>query len=258
MRPYLTVEHPLRFAHRGSRVLWPENTMMAFQGAVDLGYVYLETDVRASADHVLYAFHDATLERLTNGRGPIARWESAELDRLDAAYRFGDFEHRGAGVKIPRLAELVTTFPAARINLDLKSDDTVSLAAAFVLGRGLEDRVLAGSFSDRRLRAFRKLTQGRVATSAGPAEAGAAWLASRAGRGFRSSADALQVPRRLRGRRPVDARFVRAAHAAGKQVHVWTVDDPADMHRFLDMGADGIITDRPDLLNEVVAERAAG
>ncbi len=258
MRPYLAAEHPLRFAHRGSRVLWPENTMPAFQGAIDLGYRYLETDVRASADGVLYAFHDRTLERVTSGLGPIAEWRSDELDRLDAAFFFDpahDYPRRGEGVRLPRLEEVMAAFPHAHVNVDVKAAETVPLLARFVLDRGLEERVLVGSFFDARIRAFRKLTGGRVVTSAGPLEVAACWLASRLGRGLATPADALQLPARTGGREVVDARLVRAAHAAGKQVHVWTVDDPGRMRHFLDLGADGIITDRPDVLAEVVAAR---
>ncbi len=259
MRGYLAAEHPLRLAHRGSRVLWPENTMRAFQGAVDLGYRYLETDVRASADGVLYAFHDRTLERVTNGLGPIAEWRSDELDRLDAAFHFAPdrgHPHRGAGIGIPRLAEVMAAFPEVHVNVDVKAAETVPLLARFVLDRGLEERVLVGSFFDARVAAFRRLTMGRVATSAGPVEVAACWLASRLGRGLPTPADALQLPDRAQGRQVVDARLVRAAHAAGKQVHVWTVDDPDRMRHYLDLGADGIVTDRPDLLADVVADRA--
>ncbi len=258
MRPYLAAEHPLRLAHRGSRVLWPENTMPAFQGAVDLGYRYLETDVRASADGVLYAFHDRTLERVTNGLGPIAEWRSDELDRLDAAFFFdpaGGHPRRGEGIRIPRLEEVLASFPDARVNVDVKAPETVPLLARLVLDHGLEERILVGSFFDARIRAFRRLTAGRVATSAGPVEVAACWLASRLGRVLATPADALQLPERARGREVIDARLVRAAHDAGKQVHVWTVDDPGRMMYFLDLGVDGIVTDRPDLLAEVVAGR---
>ncbi len=259
MKPYLTHEHPIRMAHRGSRLLWPENTMPAFQGAVDLGYRYIETDVRASADGVLFAFHDRHLERLTDASGRFAARSAADLARLDAAYHFragSGYPWRGGGIHIPTLDEVLNTFPGVLFNLDVKADDTVALLAAFVVERGLEDRVLIGSFHDHRLRRFRRLTAARVATSAGPAEAGALWAASRAGFGLRTAADAYQLPDRHRGLAPVDASLVAAAHAAGKHVHVWTVNEAVEMHRFLDLGVDGLITDRPDVLNDVIAERS--
>ena len=257
MRPYLGHEHPLRFAHRGGAALWPENTMMAFQGSVDLGYRYLETDVRATADGVLVLFHDHHLGRLTNGAGRVEQWRWEELRRLDAAYHFGPsdgFPHRGRGLGIPQLADLLVAFPEVMVNIDLKQPGIEELLARTVAAGGYEDRVLIGSFKDRRIARFRKASSGRVATSAGPAETLVLWSASRIGRPAPITADALQVPVRAGGLTVVDRRFVAAAHAAGKQVHVWTVDEPNEMRRLLAHGVDGIMTDRPDLLNDVVAE----
>lgn len=256
MRPYLSHEHPIRLAHRGSRLLWPENTMVAFQGAVDLGYRYIETDVHLSRDGRVVVFHDDGLERLTDGSGRVWDHDWAELRRFDAACRFdeaGDFPLRGRGVSIPLFEEAVAAFPDVLWNIDLKQAGIES-AVAEVVGRlGLEDRVLIGSFHDARIRRFRRLTEGRVATSAGPREVAAAWSAAGVGSGPRGAADAYQVPER--GGVLVTRRFVTAAHRAGKQVHVWTVNDPAIMHRLLDQGVDGIVTDRPDLLNAVVEAR---
>ena len=255
MKPYLTHEHPIRLAHRGSRVLWPENTMVAFQGAVDLGYRYLECDVRADADDTLYTFHDRHLDRLTDGTGPIRAKRSPEVAALDAAHRFdaaGGYPLRGTGVTVPRLEEVLTTFPDVAVNVDLKGAGVAALLPALLRRLRAEDRVLAGGFLDHRVLAFRRRTRGRVATSSGPAETALFWLASRFGRGVTAGADALQVPEVARGLRVVDPKFVRAAHAAGKQVHVWTVNDAGDMRRLLEIGVDGIVTDRPDVLNEVL------
>jgi len=251
MKPFLTHEHPLRLAHRGSRVLWPENTMVAFQGAVDLGYRYIETDVRVSADGQVVIFHDPTLERLTDGVGKFHEREWDGLCRLDAAFWFdpdGGFPLRGSGVQMPLLEEAVVTFPDQMFNIDLKQSGTAEQVAAEVRRLGIQDRVLIGSFRDRRIRAFRRAVSG-VATSAGPAE-----VAGALSRGPRPGvlADAYQVPERAAGLRIVSRRFVERANAADKQVHVWTVNDPSDMRRLLELGVDGIITDRPDLLNDVV------
>lgn len=251
MKPFLTHEHPLRFAHRGSRVLWPENTMVAFQGAVDLGYRYIETDVRLSRDGRVVIFHDHTLERLTDGEGKFHERGWDDLRRLDAAYRFdpdGGFPLRGTGVTMPLLEEVAAAFPDQLFNIDLKQPGTSEQIADEVRRLRIEDRVLIGSFHDRRIRAFRRAGPG-VATSAGPAEV-ARTLVRRPHPG--TGADAYQVPERGAGLRVVTRRFVDRAHAADKQVHVWTVNDPADMQRLLDLGVDGIVTDRPDLLNEVV------
>ncbi len=254
MRAFLTHEHPIRFAHRGSRVLWPENTMVAFQGAVDLGYRYLETDVHVSRDDRVVIFHDHTLERLTDGAGKFHEQDWGDLRHLDAAFRFdpeSGFPLRGTGVGIPLLEEAVAAFPEQLFNIDLKQPGTAERVAAEVRRLGIEDRVLIGSFHDRRIRAFRRAASG-VATSAGPAEVARA-LSRRPRSGV--GADAYQVPERGAGLRIVTKRFIERAHAADKQVHVWTANVAADMQRLLDFGVDGIITDRPDVLNKVVSGR---
>lgn len=258
MRPFLSHEHPIRMAHRGSRVLWPQNTMVAFQGAADLGFRYLETDVHISADGVVILFHDDHLEDLTDGAGKVWDHDWNHLSRLDAAYWFDPergFPRRGTGVGIPRLADVVESFPDALLNLDLKQPGIEEVVAAEVRRLGLEDRVLIGSFHDARIRRFRQVTGGRVATSAGPGETARALAAAVAGAAPGGAADAYQVPLRAGPIRVAGRRFVEAAHRSGKQVHVWAVDDPAEMHRLLDLGVDGIITDRPDLLTRVLEER---
>jgi len=250
MKPYFTHEHPIRFAHRGSRVLWPENTMPAFQGAVDLGYRYLELDVHLSRDGAVVVFHDDRLERLTDGSGKVWDHTWEELRTLDAAHNFdeeGGHPLRGAGIRIPLLEELARTFPDTLLNIDLKQKGIEEVVAGLIERIGAEDRVLIGSFRDWRIATFRRLTHGRVALSAGPREVARALAACRLRLPIGGPADALQIPRRIASKR-----LVVSAHAAGKQVHVWTVNDPEEMRALIDIGVDGIITDRPDLLNEVV------
>ncbi len=201
-----------------------------------------------SHDGRVVVFHDHDLGRLTDGAGKVFDHDWAELRRLDAAYGFGaadGFPHRGTGVTIPLLEEVAATFPDCLFNIDLKQAAIAEPVAAEIVRTGLEERVLIGSFHDRRIRAFRRAAPD-VATSAGPIEV-AAFLLRRGGH-----ADAYQVPEKAGGWRIVSSRFVRRAHEAGKQVHVWTVDDKPTMRRLLDLGVDGIVTDRPDLLNEVV------
>jgi glycerophosphoryl diester phosphodiesterase len=251
MKPYLSHEHPIRLAHRGSRLLWPENTMSAFQGAVDLGYRYIETDVHVTRDGRVVIFHDNDLERLSDGVGTFAKHDWADLRKLDVAFGFqpdADFPLRGTGVTMPLFEEAVKSFPQQMWNVDLKQSGIAERVAAEVRRLGIEDRVLIGSFHDRRIRAFRHAAPD-VATSAGPLEV-ARSLARRPRR--HGGADAYQVPERGSGMRLVTKRFVDRAHKADKHVHVWTVNDPVDMRRLLDLGVDGIITDRPDLLNEVL------
>jgi glycerophosphoryl diester phosphodiesterase len=257
VKPFLTHEHPIRFAHRGSRVLWPQNTMVAFQGAIDLGYRYLETDVHMSGDGKVVVFHDDRLERLTDGTGCVWDHDWDELRRLDAAYSFGadeGFTLRGSGVSIPLLEEVLRSFPDALLNIDLKQDAIEAAVAEEIDRLDAHDRVLVGSFHDHRIARFREETAGAVATSAGPGEARASFWAAMRRQEVQAEADAFQVPERSGLMRVPRRRFITAAHDAGKQVHVWTVNDPARMRRLLDLGVDGIITDRPDLLDSVITE----
>lgn len=258
MRPFFSDQTPLAIAHRGSRLLWPENTMEAFQNAVDLGYRYLETDLHRTSDGVLVTFHDDTLDRTTDGTGPISRLSWEELTHLDAAYRFApheDFPRRGQGVRIPALSEVLEAFPDARLVLDLKQPGFEAELAGFLADHGAEDRVIVGAFSDARLARFRRASRGRVATSSGPAETLAIWTASRFRRPLRTKADALQVPEDFAFTVLADAKLVEAAEAAEKQVHVWTVNDPDHMARFLDAGVHALITDRPDTLKQLLESR---
>jgi glycerophosphoryl diester phosphodiesterase len=249
---YLDAPRPLAFAHRGGayhpEIEGLENTLVAFAHAVDLGYTYLETDVHVTSDGVLLAFHDTVLDRVTDRTGNIAEstWEEVQQALIGGAER------------VPTLAALFDAFPGARFNIDLKSDGAVEALAAFIEEREAWDRVLVGSFSGRRMRAFRRRTRGRVATSAGPLEV-AAFLLAPSGRLARlltrGHPVALQVPHR-HGRLPVTTRgLVRRAHAAGVQVHVWTIDDPIEMNVLLDRGVDGVMTDRTDILRDVLRAR---
>lgn len=254
-------EHPIAIAHRGSRILWPENTMMAFSGAVQLGYRYLETDLHMSSDGTLVTFHDDTLERTTNGTGSVSKRTLSELKQLDAAYRFDPvhhFPHRGTGVEIPTLQELVETFPDCVYTLDMKQPGLESALAKAILELEIQDQVIVGSFKDRRTRRFRKLSQPGVATSSATWETARLVFSARAGHPVNIKADALQVPVGMKGITVVDQKLVDGAHALGKQVHVWTVNDPDEMTDLLDMGVDGIITDRPDLLSDVMHQRGTG
>lgn len=248
--PFLDDGGPLlAFAHRGGArhpdLLGRENTMAAFTHATALGYRYLETDVHLTRDGVLVAFHDALLDRVSDGVGSIADLDTTALARV-----------RVAGEEVPSLAEVVDAFPEARFNLDLKADAVVEPLATFVLERGLHDRVLVGSFSSRRLHRFRALVGPRVPTSAAPLEVAAyVVLPGRLAHRLAPRVAALQVPHRVQGLPVASARLVRRAHAVGVQVHVWTVDDPDEMRLLLDRGVDGLMTDRTDVLASVLGVR---
>ena len=237
--------------------MWPENTMHAFHGALELGYRYVETDVRISKDGHVVVFHDASLERTTNGTGKVIAHDLADLRQLDAAYHFdhpGGHPLRGKGVGISTLADVFAEFPDTHFNIDLKGPGMEWAVADVVREAGREDSVLIGSFIGRRTAKFRRITQRAIATSAGPRDTLAMFAASRRGRYVKRPVEAYQLPFNYRSL-PIDQKYVDAIHDAGAQVHFWTVNEKPDMHRLLDLGADGIVTDRPDLLYEVITER---
>jgi glycerophosphoryl diester phosphodiesterase len=249
---------PVAIAHRGSRVLWPENTETSFQGAYELGYRHFETDLHLTADGAVVCFHDPTVDRTTDSTGPVESLTLAQLQSLNAGFRHGTsdgYRYRETGTRVPTLGWLLTTFPDTSVVVDLKCDGLAEPLADLINELEAHERLIVGSFSDARVAEFRAITKGKVATSVGPTAARMWVLASRVGRGAGRDADALQLPTHLRGVRVVDEKLVRAAHNAGLQVHVWTVNTVAEMNRLLDMGVDGIITDRPDLLKEVLVER---
>lgn len=244
----------IAFAHRGG-ALHPdleglENTLAAFTHAVALGYRCLETDVHVTRDGVLLAFHDTHLDRVTDGSGAIADLTYAEVQAALV----------GGREPVPTLAELVEAFPQVRFNIDIKSRAAAAPLAAFVLERDLGARVLVGSFSPAALREFRRRTGGTVPTSAHPIEV-AAYLLLPSGRLAArltgSRAAALQVPVRHGRLRVVTPRLLAKAHAAGTEVHVWTVDDADEIRRLHALGVDGIFTDRTDVLRDVLGQLGA-
>lgn len=234
-------------AHRGGALESVENTRAGLAHAVGLGYTYLETDVQVSRDGIAVLFHDDSLDRTTDASGQISGLMWRDLQMVSTA--------AGPG-QIMRLDEALEEFPAQRFNLDLKSDRSVEPFLEVLRRSRAYQRVLVGSFSDARLAAVRQRVGPALATSAGPREVAAAVSAARVGSGRPGTAPvALQVPVRVGPLSVVTERLVRWAHARGTHVHVWTVDDRAEMGRLIDLGVDGIITDRPSLLREVLVER---
>jgi glycerophosphoryl diester phosphodiesterase len=209
---------------------------------------------------VLVAFHDARLDAVTDRRGEVAALGIAEVEAADAGYAFSpdgghSFPFRGRGVRVPRLEEVLARWPECRVNVDPKADACVAPLVALVDRLAAWDRVCVGSFSDRRLRRLRALSRGRACTSMGPRAVAVARVAAATGRMPRQGADCLQVPLRHARVPLVTARFVAAAHRSGLPVHVWTIDDAAAMDALLDLGVDGIMTDRPAVLRDVFARR---
>lgn len=245
--PYLEHPGPIPFAHRGAHVGQgaAENTMGAFAAAVALGYRYVETDVHTTADGVLVAFHDDRLDRVTDREGLIAELPWAEVKRARLEGDEG----------VPLFEDLLGTWPDLRVNVDAKHNESVAPLAAAIERTGAHDRVCLAAFSDRRLNELRRLTGGRACSSMGPRDVARLRAASMGVPSGRFAAACAQVPTRQGPIPLVDRRFVLAAHDRGLRVHVWTIDEPDEMRRLLDLGVDGIMTDRPDLLRAVLEER---
>lgn len=245
---------PVGLAHRGGAEYGPnvgiENTMAAFRAAVDLGFRYLETDVHATSDGELLAFHDDRLDRVTSGAGVIASMPYAAVRDVLV----------GGREPIPRLTDLLEEFPEARLNIDVKAPAAVAPLVRVIKRHNAIDRVCVGSFSEGRLRAVRKELGPRLATAAG--QVGTGHLRFAPGftlRWLATPAPVLQIPEAhtIKGRtvRLVTPVLVDRVHRLGKHLHVWTIDDRADMERLLDWGVDGIVSDRIDTLAEVLAAR---
>jgi glycerophosphoryl diester phosphodiesterase len=241
---FLDHPRPLAFAHRGGAAHAPENSWTAFEHAVKLGYAYLETDVRASADGKLMAFHDRSLERLTGAAGPINAAPYREL----AALRMAGSE------PIPLIEDLLGAWPGTRFNIDLKDDAGIPLLPEVLRRTGAWDRVCVTSFSRARLRTFRRLLDRPVCMTTSPLAIAAVRTGAPARLLARPLAQAwarcTQVPGWL-----ATPSFIRRAHRLGLDVHVWTINDRAAMTRFLDRGADGVITDDIETLRAVLTER---
>ena len=247
---------PIGIAHRGSRLLWPENTARAFQGADRFGYRRFETDLRITSDRVLVCFHDALLSRTTNGHGLVANTTYDQLRRLDAGYRHrldDGFPFRGQGIVVPTFAELAEMFPYVGWVLDLKADGTEEPLRQVLEDMEITDRVIVGSFSNERIDTLRRITAGKVATSTPPGETLRALIAAATTRRarpdvFHPTTTALQVPASWYGMPIVSSGLVTIAHSAGRVVHVWTVNGLEEADNLADLGVDGLITDRPDLI----------
>jgi glycerophosphoryl diester phosphodiesterase len=249
---YLDSPTPLAFAHRGGSEVEDnfgiENSMAAFTHAYALGYRYLETDVRCSSDGLVYAFHDQTFARMTGNAAAFVTLAGADIDDE----RLGDRE------SIPLLSVLYDSFPDARFNIDVKSDDAVDATCAVIEAHAAIERTCLASFEHSRLKRIRRRLPD-VATSASTREVALvkvlpAFVLRIAGA---PQGVCLQVPAKHHGITVVTRRFIKRAHALGQQVHVWTINDAVEINRLLDLGVDGIITDRTDVLKDVLVARGS-
>ncbi|MFD9697779.1 glycerophosphodiester phosphodiesterase [Lentzea sp. NPDC059081] len=247
--PYLAGPRPRAFAHRGWHVddlTGMENSLSSFRRAVQEGYRYIETDVHATADGEVVVHHDETLDRTTDGHGRVTDlpWTEVRHARV------------GGREPVARLADVLEELPDTFFNIDVKTDHAVDPVLTLLRRTGALHRVCLASFSDNRLARLRRQGGPELLTSMGPRSAGALWAAGRiplAGLAVRGQV--AQVPVTQGRLKVVDARFVQAAHRRALEVHVWTINDEADMRTLLDLGVDGLVTDRPDVLREVLRSR---
>ena len=245
MFPFLDHPGPIAFAHRGGGLESPENTLVAFEHARALGYKYIETDAVVTRDGVLLAFHDERLDNLTDRRGAVHElpWSSVQTARVHGTQA------------IPKLEELLGDWPDACFNIEPKHDTAVAPLAEAIRRTNSLDRVCIGSFSTARIRHAQALLGERLCTSDGPGGVARLRLAS-VGIPVRvPQVPCMQVPVRYYGVPVVDRLFVRRAQAQGMKVHVWTIDSESEMHRLLDLGVDGLMTDSPTLLKDVLVQR---
>ena len=241
----MDVPGPIAIAHRGGAASQPENTMAAFQDAVNLGYDYIETDVHATRDGALVAFHNNRLDRVTDRRGRISDLDWAEVSQARVAGR----------EPVPLLEELLSTWPSLRINIDPKDDRALGPLIKILRRPDILERVCLGSFSGRRLNELRDALGPALCTSMGPAEVVRLLVTSLGIPAGSFAAKAAQVPVRHFGVPVVTRNFVIAAHEQDLKVHVWTINDPAMMNILLDLGVDGIMSDEIALLKSVFIER---
>ena len=239
--PFLDWDGPIAFAHRGGASDAPENTMEAFEYAVDLGYRYLETDVQVTADGVLVAFHDNDLQRTCGRPGKISELPWSEVSTARVAGK----------APIPLLEELLGAWPEVRVNIDCKSNAGVDALIASLRRTNSLPRVCVAAFSDLRMRRLRKGLGAELCSALGPIEL----ALLRFGLLRKPPGSAAQVPVKEGPVTVVNRAFVERSHRLGLPVHVWTIDDRAEMVRLLDLGVDGLMTDRPAILREVLESR---
>jgi len=250
MRPakFAFLEHDrpfLAFAHRGGGVEYVENSLTAFQACAAMGYRYFETDVQLTRDGVLVVFHDDRLDPLTDLKGPVSAHDWSDISKV-----------RVRGLEpVPTLEELLSSFPQIKINIDPKSDATVEPLAKILKQAGAVERVCVGSFSDRRIAGLRELLGPGLCTSPGPKGVTRLWLGSKGLPLPRGAEGCAQVPVTQYGLTLVNERFVRHCHRQQVQVHVWTIDEEAEMERLIGLGVDGLMTDQPSRLKALLIRR---
>jgi len=254
------LNYPLVIAHQGGDGLWPGDTLYAYMQATMLGVDVLEMDLHISQDGVLVIMHDETVDRTTDGTGALENMTLEEIKALDAGYNWSPdggetFPYRGMGITVPTLEEIFQTFPNYHMTIEIKKTER-TMAKSFcemIRAYNMENKVLVASFDDERMKEFRRVCPD-VATSSARKETTVFVLLSKVflGRTYSPKFQALQVPEESSGITVMTVQFVRAAHERGLRVEPWTIDDPEQMRLYIDWGVDGIITDRPDLMLELL------
>ena len=261
--PYFQPDKFLVIAHRGGRSLGPENTIYTFKRALDLGVDVLEMDLQITGDDALVILHDRNVNRTTNGKGRVEDFTLAELKKLDAGFSWSPdgsstFPLRNRGITVPTLAEVFQAFPDARMNIEIKSSqvNTIQDLCRVIRDHGMTEKVMIACFDAGKLGEFRSICP-EVATSAGASEAVMFYWLQRVQleSAYSPSAQALQIPQAYRDRRIATRRFLDAAHARNMRVHVWTINDTESMQRLIDLGVDGIMTDYPVRLLNIIKAR---
>lgn len=249
MIPVAANPYPIVMAHRGGGDEAAENSMAAFRRLGEIGIRYLETDAQLTADGQVVLCHDSSLERTYSGEGLISEHTYSEILRLRDA----------DGGQMPLLADVLNEFPELYLNLDAKTNEVAEPMLQVLEDHDALGRTMIASFSEGRLEKIRKEAGPEVSTSLGVSAIMRLMAAAQTNSnaetwrvpGPRRRARAAQVPDRTRGIRVLDPRLVATSHAAGLAVHVWTINDPDQMVNLVQMGVDGIITDRPSMAKEI-------
>ena len=248
--------HPLVIAHRGGAKLWPENTLVGFHAASEIGVDLLEMDIHSSADGVLVVIHDDTVDRTTDGQGQIHDLSLAQIKRLDAGYHWTSdaglsYPFRGQGIDIPTLEEVFSELSGYPMNIEIKQAEPsiVDQFCEMLRAHNMQERVLVASFDPATLVDFRKACP-EVATSTTSSEVRVMYFLSQVGLGslYRPNAQAVQVPEYSGNYHVINEKLLKAAHQKNLPVQAYTINDVDDMRRFVEAGVDGLITDYPDLL----------
>jgi glycerophosphoryl diester phosphodiesterase len=266
-KPFFESERLMVIAHQGGELLAPSNTMSAFQGAVDMGVDALEFDIHITKDGHLVAIHDPTVDRVTNGTGPVEELTLEEIQGLDAGYDFedlnGEKSYRGKGAYIPTVDEIFTAFPDMKMVIEIKDDipaNRLEEAAGnlwtLIEKHGTEDQVLVAAFDQKIVDTFAEVSHGKTALGGGRQEIkNFVVMHTLFLRNFYTpSVDAFQIPV-SEGKIDLTAKkYINGAHRRGIDVHYWTIDDKETMEKLIRKGADGIITNRPDVMLELLEE----